>query len=114
MLWITILSTSYLLASWGRNIEIALKEGKKYDATEITDIKFYVLYAVTSLLVNNIYPGSHEVAKLDIQLATTKLINEAIVLVFDLYKDLGGNERIAKGPSLTEALKEKLRTMIES
>jgi hypothetical protein len=106
------LNAYYLLALWGRNIETALKEEKKYTATEINDIKFYVLYAVTSQLVTSIYPGSHTVAALDIKQASKKLINDTIVLVFDLYKELGGNDKIAKGPSLNEALKEKLRTMI--
>ena len=107
------LSTYYLLASWGRNIETALKEAKKYEATEITDIKFYVLYAVTTLITKNIYPGNNELAKLDIKLATTKLINDVINIVFDLYKELGGNDRVAKGPALVESLKEKLRAMLD-
>lgn len=107
------LNTYYLLAAWGRSIEITLKDEKKYSATEINDIKFYVLYAVTAQLVGNIYPGSNAIAKLDEKQTTEKLTKDSIILVFDLYKELGGNDKIAKGPSLTEALKEKLRTMIE-
>ncbi|SDH26618.1 AIPR family protein [Nitrosomonas sp. Nm132] len=108
------LNTYYLLASWGRQIEVELKSSRQYDPTEINDIKFYVLYAVTAQIVCNIYPTNSTVAKLDIKQATPNLINNSIVLVFDLYKKLGGNDKVAKGIKLIEELKEKLRSIIET
>jgi hypothetical protein len=43
-----------------------------------------------------------------------KLIQSTTVFVYDLYKELGGNDKVAKGPILSEKLKEKLRGMIGS
>lgn len=108
------LNTYYLLALWGRNIEMELKDCKKYTPTEINDIKFYVLYAITSQLVSSIYPGNNALTKLDVRQASKTLISCSINLVFDLYKELGGNDKVAKGSNLTEALKNKLRTIIEA
>lgn len=108
------LNTYYILASWGRNIEIALKANKKFTATEINDIKFYVLYAVTAQLTQSIYPNNNSVAKLDVKQITDECIDKSIHLAFDLYKEKGGNDRVAKGPNLVESLKEKLRAIIRS
>lgn len=108
------LNTYYVLASLGRSVDIALRDEKKYTASEINDIRFYVLYALTSRLVNNIYPGSNKVALIDTNKATDELIKATIILVYDLYKELGGNDKIAKGVNLVELLKDKLRMLIDS
>ena len=106
------LTTYYLLAQWGRNVEEAIKATRRFVATEITDIKFYVLYASVSQLVGNIYPSNNSVAKLKSEQFDEKLMEKSIDIVYDLYKDLGGTDKVAKGPTLTEALKSKLKSLV--
>ena len=81
----------------------------QYTTSEINDIKFYTLYAVCAQLVSSVYPSNKAISSLNNEQVDDTLINNAINLVYDLYKDLGGNDKIAKGPNLSESLKNKLR-----
>ena len=107
-----VLKTYYLLALWGRLIELKIKNSKRFVATEITDIKFYVLYAAVCLLNNNLYPNNNSVSALDASQLDDSLILASIDLVYDLYKEHGGTDKVAKGSSLTDALKTKLRSTL--
>ncbi len=103
------LKTYYLLAFWGRSIEIKIKGLKKYAATEITDIKFYVLYASSCLMTGSIYPNNNQISKLETKALTDDILSYSISSVYDLYKNLGGTDKVAKGSKLIESLKAKLR-----
>lgn len=108
------LKTYYLLALWGRTIEEKIKKTKRFAATEITDIKFYVLYAAVCQLVKAVYPDNNTVTKLDEKELDDALISNSIDLVYDLYKKYGGTDKVAKGLLLIDALKTKLRAIIGS
>lgn len=103
------LNTYYLVALWGRKIEGHLKGLKKFTATEITDIKFYILYCSTCLITGSLYPSNNKIARLKADSLTQEAMNYSVSTVYDLYKKLGGNDKIAKGPKLIEAVKAKLR-----
>ena len=103
------LNTYFIIAYVGRYVEILLKEKGHYTTPEINDIKFYVLYAVFAQLCANVYPSNKQVSIVDKDLVSTAIIESSIDLVFDLYKVLGGNDKIAKGTKLIEVLKDKLR-----
>jgi AIPR protein len=105
------LQTYHFLANTGRAIELHLKNVCKYIPSEITDIKFYILYAICVQLTSNIYPTNKLVIDLRIEDANQQL-QGTIDFVYDLYRELGGNDKIAKGPELSEKLKEKLRMRI--
>lgn len=105
------LYTYYFLAYVGREIELYLKENGLNNA-EINDIIFYVLYAVCVQLVSNIYPNNKSISELKTDSVNEALLKSTTVLVYDIYKTLGGNEKVAKGSKYPEALKEKLREKI--
>lgn len=103
------LNAYYIVSLFGRRIEESLKMAKKYTAAEITDIKFYGLYIASCLMTNSLYPGSKKLSELNTNSLTEEIINYAIGTTYDLYRDLGGTDKIAKGPKLREALMLKLR-----
>lgn len=103
------LNAYYIVSLFGRRIEDNLKLAKKYTATEITDIKFYGLYVASCLMTNSLYPGSKKLSELNSSSLTENIINYALETTYDLYRDLGGTDKIAKGSKLREALMSKLR-----
>lgn len=103
------LNTYYLAARWGRNIELYLKGLKKFSDAEITDIKFYVLYCSCCLIANSLYPSGNMLSKFSDDELNQDIIDNSIAIVFDLYKKMGGTDKVAKGSKLVEELKSKLR-----
>lgn len=103
------LNTYYLVALWGRKIEENLKGLKKFTATEITDIKFYILYCTACLITESLYPSNNKIAGIKAEDLTIEALSYSVSTVYDLYKELGGTDKVAKGSKLIEALKAKLR-----
>ena len=101
------LQSYYLVALLGRRIEEQLKKDKKYTTTEIADIKFYILYTVSCLMTQNLYPGSDQLSTLKPDDLKDEMFNYALSTTYDLYRELGGTNKIAKGSRLIETLKEK-------
>lgn len=106
------LSTYHFLAYTGRKVELLLKETGTYSSAEVNDIIFYVVYALCAQLVSNIYPTNKLISKVANEQVNKELIISTVELVYDLYKSLGGNEKVAKGSKLSDTLKEKLRSKI--
>lgn len=103
------LQAYYLVAFLGRKIEEHLKKDKTYTTTEIADIKFYILYTVCCLMTNSLYPMSNQVAKLKPEDLSEDVFNYALAITYDLYRENGGTNKVAKGAKLIEELKDKLR-----
>ncbi|MGD1930899.1 MAG: AIPR family protein [Leptolyngbyaceae cyanobacterium] len=106
------LKTYYLVSFWGRKIEEKIKNCKRFSASEITDIKFYVLYVVVCRSLKNLYPQNKSISQLSENDLSDDLVMDSIAIVYDLYKELGGTDKVAKGTSLIDALKTKLRSII--
>lgn len=105
----TTLNTYYLVASWGRAVELRLKEMKKYETAENSDIKFYVLYYLACEKVNNLYPSSKKIESVATPNLQDQDIDVAINACYDMYKELGGSDKVAKGTDYLDKVKEKLR-----
>lgn len=103
------LQSYYLVAKLGRSIEEKLKKDKSYTTTEIADIKFYILYTVTCLMTQSLYPSSNQLSKLKPENLTDDMFDYALATTYDLYRELGGTNKVAKGAKLIETLKEKIR-----
>ena len=103
------LNTYFLVALWGRRIEQHLKELKKFAAPEITDIKFYILYCSSCLITESLYPSNSKMSRERESSLTENILSYCVSSVYDLYMNLGGNDKVAKGSRLIEALKTKLR-----
>ena len=106
------LKTYYIASSWGRGIELRLKETKKYETSEISDIKFYVLYYLTCTSFGSLYPNSAGFNALeDIDLLPED-IDSATEVCYNLYRELGGTDKVAKGVAYLEKLKQKAQLAI--
>ena len=107
------LNTYYIASSWGRGIELRLKETRKYETSEISDIKFYVLYYVTCTTLNSLYPNSARFDSLEDNDLSITVIDSGADICYNLYRELGGNDKVAKGSLFLEKLKEKVQQAIE-
>ena len=107
------LSTYYLIATFGRRAEQYLKSLGKYSIPEINDIRFYVLYAVATIMTKNLYPANGLIGKTKVEDMTDDLLGRCANLAYDLYMDCGGNDKTAKGATLVDRMKEKLRIEVE-
>jgi hypothetical protein len=103
------LQTYFLVALFGRKIEEKLKKNKSYTTTETADIKFYILYTVSCLMTKNLYPASNQISKLKPEDLTEEMFNYGLTTTYDLYRELGGTNKIAKGARLIDILKGKIR-----
>jgi hypothetical protein len=107
------LSTYYIVAKIGRKVEQWIKT-YPFEVSEINDIKFYVLYSIFSVLVENVHPTNSGVSKVKETDVSEDLISAWTLFVYDLYKDYGGNDKAAKGTAMIEKLRNKLRVEIEN
>ncbi|TAN68947.1 MAG: hypothetical protein EPN17_08255 [Methylobacter sp.] len=105
----TTLNTYFVVASWGREVELRLKVTKKYETAENSDIKFYVLYYLSCVKVNSLYPSNNKIESLVTADLPEANIDAAIDVCYDMYRELGGNDKIAKGTEYLDKIKEKLR-----
>ncbi|MDD5267369.1 MAG: AIPR family protein [Methylococcales bacterium] len=105
----TTLNTYFVVASWGREVELRLKVIKKYETAENSDIKFYVLYYLSCVKVNSLYPSNNKIESLVTADLPEANIDAAIDVCYDMYRELGGNDKTAKGTDYLDKIKEKLR-----
>lgn len=90
------LEAYYKAAKVGRNIQNKLKSNGKITNTEINDILFYVIYAVVANVLKK-----KEISFLDLKSLNLNNITETEIItisdkIYNKYKELGGNSRIAK------------------
>lgn len=102
------LDVFYNIAFMGKKTEAALKQNSKYTTTQISDIKFYVLFALFAKSVKKI-----DIAPQDIVTFRTISVDDDTIItiadkIFELYKGLGGNDKVAKGSELISRIKEEL------
>lgn len=105
----TTLNTYFVVASWGRDVELRLKVIKKYETAENSDIKFYVLYYLSCAKVESLYPSNNKIESLVATDLLEEDIDAAIDACYDIYRELGGSDKVAKGADYLDKIKEKLR-----
>ena len=103
------LNTYHIVASWGRTIELRIKESKKFETAEISDIKFYVLYYISCVHANSLYPSNRKINELESSSLSKSEIDSATDTCYDIYRELGGNDKVAKGTEYLERIKDKLK-----
>jgi hypothetical protein len=102
------LNTFYNAAYIGKTVENHLKKVSQYSTVEKGDILFYVVYAVTSNVIGKVKITGADLSNLDISKINDVLIESTLEKVYKLYKDLGGNSKVAKGSELINALQKIL------
>lgn len=104
----TDLEVFYRSASLGKKVERYIKSSGIYDQSTKSDILFYTLYTVVAVAVQSADISMSSFNELEMDFFDEGKIGNAAQMVFKLYTELGGNNRVAKGSDLLE----KLRTQI--
>jgi len=74
-----------------------------------TNIRFYVAMLVVVRVTNREVPTVPVVSALDIELVDFNAIEKCVGEVLGLYWNLGGGDQLAKGPALTQKIKDELK-----
>lgn len=94
------LEVFYRVALLGKKIQKNVRSGSDYSSAEKSDILYYVLYAVIADVLGkrNITPA--DIKNLDMDSVTDTLIEDIRNRVYEIYKQHGGNGRVAKSAEI--------------
>ena len=98
------LAVYYKIATIGKRVQLVLKRSSNITPAERSDILFYLLYAVVATALNKKNISFEDIKNLDIDLITSEDIILLKDKIFDKYKELGGNGRVAKSASFTDCI----------
>lgn len=102
------LDVFYRCAVLGKKVQKNLKRTIQYTSAEKSDILFYLLYVVVanSIKKNNITIA--DIKHLDIDSITDDVISEIKDKIYNIYKENGGNGRVAKSSEFVNKVDEVL------
>lgn len=102
------LDVFYRCAVLGKKVQKNLKRTIQYTSAEKSDILFYLLYGVVanSIKKNNITIA--DIKHLDIDSITDDVISEIKDKIYNIYKENGGNGRVAKSSEFVNKVDEVL------
>lgn len=104
----------YRVASLGKKVEHFIKSSGEYEQSAKSNILFYTLYAVAALAVHSVDISVKSFKELNENVFNNDSLAAAARIVFDLYKELGGNDKVAKGNVLLEKLRCKITSMVRT
>ncbi len=102
------LATFYAAAFIGKKVDLTLRACSRYSTTNKSDILFYVIYVLCMRIINKEEIISDDLASIDFEQITEDLILDCAERVNEIYLELGGTDKIAKGPALIEQVKARL------
>jgi hypothetical protein len=76
------------------------------------NILFYLSTYVTAAAIGSVKPSREKLAQLDAARVPESLLKEGFLWLLQKYKDLGGDDKAAKGPLLADALRKYLVTIL--
>lgn len=102
------LEVFYRVAVLGKKIQKNVRSVSDYSPAEKSDILYYVLYAVVADVLNkkNITPS--DIKDLDMDSVTDTIIENIRNRVYKIYKQHGGNGRVAKSAEFIEYIDNML------
>ena len=102
------LEVFYRVSLLGKKIQKNVKSGSDYSSAEKSDILYYVLYAVIADVLGkrNITPA--DIKNLDMDSVTDTLIEDIRNRVYEIYKQHGGNGRVAKSAEFIQYIDNML------
>lgn len=102
------LEVFYRVALLGKKIQKNVRSGSDYSSAEKSDILYYVLYAVIADVLGkrNITPA--DIKNLDMDSVTDTLIEDVRNRVYEIYKQHGGNGRVAKSAKFIQYIDNML------
>ncbi len=90
------LDVFYKAARIGQKVKNCLKMASELSPAEKSDVLFYLLYAVVAKQVGKKSITFNDIKSFDVDAITEDKINTVKELVYQKYKELGGNGRVAK------------------
>ena len=102
------LEVFYRVALLGKKIQRNVRSGSDYSSAEKSDILYYVLYAVIADVLGkkNITPA--DIKNMDMDSVTDTLIKDIRNRVYEIYKQHGGNGRVAKSAEFIQYIDNML------
>lgn len=102
------LEVFYRVAVLGKKIQKNVRSISDYSTAEKSDILYYVLYAVIADVLNkkNITPS--DIKDLDMDSVTDTIIENIRNRVYEIYKQHGGNGRVAKSAEFIQYIDDML------
>ena len=102
------LEVFYRVALLGKKIQKNVRSGSDYSSAEKSDILYYVLYAVIADVLGkkNITPA--DIKNMDMDSVTDTLIKDIRNRVYEIYKQHGGNGRVAKSAEFIQYIDNML------
>jgi hypothetical protein len=102
------LEVFYRVALLGKKIQKNVRSGSDYSSAEKSDILYYVLYAVIADVLGkrNITPA--DIKNLDMDSVTDTLIEDIRNRIYEIYKQHGGNGRVAKSAEFIQYIDNML------
>ena len=102
------LEVFYRVALLGKKIQKNVRSGSDYSSAEKSDILYYVLYAVIADVLGkrNITPA--DIKHWDMDSVTDTLIEDIRNRVYEIYKQHGGNGRVAKSAEFIQYIDNML------
>ncbi len=90
------LDVYYKVALLGKKIQRNLRATTEMTPAERSDVLFYLLYAVVAKVLSKKEITFSDLKNLDLLSVTDAIINETKLDIYEKYKELGGNGRVAK------------------
>ena len=99
----------YVCAEITRRVEKYLKSSDAaLAAKDRNNLRFYVAMHGALTLCGKQKPSAVELAKIDVSNLDTATIKKSVDVVKQMYINLGGNDEVAKGPKLLDAINNNL------
>ena len=95
-----------------RRVQEFLKSNSDLDRSVRADVRYYVVFFVTCLLANSPEPSRDRIASLSGKVSTAltnRTISACLQQVLELYTELGGTDKVSKGPRLLAALSRRVQ-----
>ncbi len=96
------LEVFYKAARIGQSVKNNLRLSAEFSSAERSDVLFYLIYAVVAKRLGKSKIDFADIKNFDIDLLSTEEIDEVKTAVYQKYKELGGNGRVAKNASFVD------------
>jgi hypothetical protein len=108
-----LFSDAYPLALYPKCAQIVKRVDSYLDERSLAqgtklNLVFYLAMYVTCIALKSVKPKRTRIASLDMSLLTTSLLDECYKWLMEQFVALGGDDKVAKGPSLVAALKQRI------
>ena len=99
----------YLIAALiAKKAQTLLRTREDFSSSDKTNILFYVTMHSACLLIGLAKPNAQQISEIQPEKITSEIISNSIDCVVKIYRRMGANDQIAKGPTMLVELKNEL------